>query len=267
VRDLAGPGRFRPTVEDLASRGSVPTGCPTRASWSGSPPCSGQRPSSARTSARRGMASWAPGGDPSRRIELDLWPTALAKWDLDKDGKLSRAEIKDNEVLDRFFRMDLNQDGVLEQSEWEHHAQFFSKAKNSMLAIKPSGKGELPDSAVTWQHMRGAPYVSTPVLDHGILYMVKEGGIVTKLDLAKQTLLQEERVPGVGNYFSSPVAGDGKVYLANESGLVSILASQPDWKVLSSHEFHERMYATPAFGPGCIYLRTEKALYCLQATP
>lgn len=213
------------------------------------------------------MASWAPGGDPSRRIELDPWPTALTKWDSNHDGKLGRAEIKDNEVLDRFFRMDLNQDGVLDQSEWERHAAFFRKAKNSLLAIQPHGTGELPDSVVKWKHMRGAPYVTTPVLDHGILYMVKEGGIVTKLDVAEQKLLQEERLPGVGNYFSSPIAGDGKVYFASESGVVSVLASQAEWKLLASHEFHERIYATPAFGTGCIYLRTEKALYCLQAAP
>jgi outer membrane protein assembly factor BamB len=115
--------------------------------------------------------------------------------------------------------------------------------------------------------MRGAPYVTTPVLDHGILYMVKEGGIVSKLEIATGKLLQEERVPGVGNYFASPVAGDGKVYLASEAGTVSVLASQPEWKVISSREFHEKIYATPAFGAGCLCLRTEQALYCFQAAP
>ncbi|HEX4646934.1 MAG TPA: pyrrolo-quinoline quinone, partial [Verrucomicrobiae bacterium] len=73
--------------------------------------------------------------------------------------------------------------------------------------------------------------------------------------------------PGVGNYFASPVAGDGKVYFANEAGMVSVLASQPEWKVISSHEFHEKVYATPAFGTGCFYIRTEEALYCFQAAP
>ena len=85
------------------------------------------------------MASWAPGGDPSRRIALDAWPIALSKWDANHDGKLSRSEIKDGEVLDRFYRMDLNQDGVLDQHEWERHAEVFSRARNSLLAVKPSG--------------------------------------------------------------------------------------------------------------------------------
>src|ERR1700722_2737458 len=213
------------------------------------------------------MASWAPGGDAASRITLDSWPAALAKWDTNHDGNLSRDEIKNPEVLDRFYRMDLNQDGVLDQHEWEHHAAIFRLPQNSVLAIKPSGAGELSASAVVWKHARGVPYVATPVIDRGILYMVKDGGIVTKLDVATGQLLQEERVAGVGNYFSSPVAGDGKIYFASEPGVVSVLASQPEWKMISSHEFHEKIYATPAFGRGCIYLRTEQALYCFQAPP
>ena len=130
------------------------------------------------------VASWAPGGDAVSRISLDSWAVALAKWDTNHDGKLSRGEIKSQEVLDRFYRMDLNQDGVLDQHEWEHHAEIFRQARNSLLAIKPSGVGELAKGAVVWTHSRGVPYVASPVIDHGILYMVKEGGIVTKLDVA-----------------------------------------------------------------------------------
>jgi outer membrane protein assembly factor BamB len=213
------------------------------------------------------MASWSPGGDPGSRISLDSWTTALAKWDANHDGKLSRDEIKDPEVLDRFFRMDLNQDGVLDEPEWEHYAQFFRQAQNSLLAIKPDGTGELGQSAVVWKHARGVPYVASPVIDRGILYMVKEGGIVTKLEVATGQVLQEQRVGGMGNYFASPVAGDGKVYFASEPGMVSVLASEPEWKLLSSRDFHEKIYATPTFAPGRLYLRTEQALYCFQAGP
>jgi outer membrane protein assembly factor BamB len=61
------------------------------------------------------------------------------------------------------------------------------------------------------------------------------------------------------------VAGDGKIYFASEPGTVSVVASQPEWKVISSHAFHEKIYATPVFDRGRLYLRTEEALYCFQA--
>jgi outer membrane protein assembly factor BamB len=213
------------------------------------------------------MASWAPGGDAGKRIALDPWPAALTKWDSDHDGKLSKSEIDDKEVLDRFNRMDLDEDGRLNQPEWERHAEFFIRAQNAVLALKPAGRGEQGQSAVVWKHSRGVPYVSTPVLDHGALWMVKDGGIVTKLDVTSGKLLQEERVPGIGNYFASPVAGDGKVYFASEAGTVSVVASEQEWRVISSRNFREKIYATPLLDRGRLFLRTEQALYCFRGDP
>src|SRR6185369_61713 len=119
------------------------------------------------------MASWAPGGDSGKRLELPRWSAALEKWDANHDGKLSPSEIDDHEVLDRFVRMDLNQDGFLDQQEWERHAEVFRRAQNAILALQPAGKGELTASAQLWKHSRGIPYVATPVLDGGIIYRVK----------------------------------------------------------------------------------------------
>jgi outer membrane protein assembly factor BamB len=210
------------------------------------------------------MASWAPGGDSGKRITLPSWDTALAKWDSNHDGKLSKDEIDDHEVLDRFFRMDLDQDGMLNQREWDRHAEIFQRAQNAMLAIKPSGAGELDEQAIIWKHTRGIPYVASPLLDHGILWMVKEGGIVTKLEAKSGELLQEERVPGIGNYFASPVAGDGRVYFCSEPGTVSIVAADRSWRVISSRDFHEKIYATPCLKGDRFYLRTDRALYCFH---
>jgi len=208
------------------------------------------------------MASWAPGGDAGRRLVLDLWPAAQAKWDKDNNGRLTREEIDDKEVLDRFTRMDLDQSGDLDQKEWERHAAVFRQAQNAALAISPSGAGELKESSVIWKYQRGVPYVATPVLDQGILWLVKDGGIVTKLDSSNGELLQEERLPGPGNYYASPVAGDGKVYFASEQGVLSVIANQREWKVLSHCGLHEKIYATPQIDRGRIYIRTLKTLYC-----
>src|SRR5262249_31762210 len=59
-------------------------------------------------------ASWTPGGDPGKRLSLGPWSEAVSKWDRDHNGKLAKAEISDPEVLDRFYRMDLDQSGDLD---------------------------------------------------------------------------------------------------------------------------------------------------------
>lgn len=212
------------------------------------------------------MASWAPGGDSGKRLALDLWPTALGKWDKNKDGKLSLPEIDDREVVDRFFRMDLDQNGTLDQKEWDRHANVFRLAQNAILAVKPSGRGELPGSQVVWKYQRGIPYVATPLLDAGIIWMVKDGGIVTKLETASGALLQEERLAGLGGYYASPVTGDGKVYFASEAGVVTVVANQKDWQILSSHDFHEKIYSAPVIDESRIFIRTDQALHAFDGS-
>ena len=91
--------------------------------------------------------------------------------------------------------------------------------------------------------------------------MVKDGGILTKLDATTGKLLQEERLPGIGGYYASPVCAAGKVFFASEQGVVTALAEEREWKVLSSRNLHEKIYATPAVDGDHLYIRTEKALY------
>jgi outer membrane protein assembly factor BamB len=210
------------------------------------------------------MASWAPGGDAGRRLELVPWTNAVSRWDRDRDGQLARTEVDDAEVLDRFYRMDLDQNGRLSQAEWERHAAIFRRAQNALLALEPRGRGDLTETALVWKHARGAPYVATPLLDQGRLWMVKDGGIVTKLDAASGRVLQEERLPALGSYFASPAAGAGKVYFASEPGVVSVVANEAEWRVLATHDFREPIYATPVIAGDRIWIRTKAALYCFD---
>lgn len=213
------------------------------------------------------MASWTPGGDSTRRITLDPWSTAQSKWDKDHNGRLARGEVEDPEVLDRFYRMDADQSGEIDQKEWERYAEVFRRAQNALLALRPGpGRGELSESALLWKHQRGVPYVASPLVHRGLVWMVKEGGLVTKLEAASGRVWQEERLPGIGNYFASPVAGQDRVYFASELGVVSVLAETTDWKLISSHDFHERIYATPILAKDGLFLRTERHLYRF-ATP
>jgi hypothetical protein len=62
------------------------------------------------------------------------------------------------------------------------------------------------------------------------------------------------------------VAGDDKVYFASEAGTVSVLAAEKEWRVISSRDFHEKIFATPALAHNRLFLRTEQALYCFQGT-
>jgi outer membrane protein assembly factor BamB len=208
------------------------------------------------------IATWTPGGDPGERIAMEKFSEALAKFDANQDGTISREELPaDSPVLDRFFRIDLDQNQKLEETEWNRHAIVFERAQNVAVALEPGTRGPLAPQYVRWIYTRGLPTVPSSVVYDGVLTMVKDSGIVTLLDAQTGELLQQLRAAGRGNYYASLVAGDGKVYMASEGGVITVLKSGKTAKILSSHDFGERIMATPVIKDGVIYVRTDAALY------
>ena len=196
---------------------------------------------------------------------MQPWVEALAAWDTNGDDRLARTELPDIPVRVDFHRTDVNQDEVLDELEWQKQGKLFAQAENSVRALRPAPDGTLSTESVIWKFARGLPYVASPLVYRGIVYVVKDGGIVTSLDTGTGELLKRGRVGSTGRYYASPVAGDGQVYLASEDGVVSILQAAKDWKILSTHNFGERITATPIFVAGAILIRTDAALYFFRS--
>ncbi len=211
------------------------------------------------------LATWTPGGDQAGRISMQPFEEAAKQFDKDKDGMIAKTELPEGDVLTRFFRIDLNQDEKLNADEWAQHARVFDQAQNAAMAVKPKGKGNLTKSCVQWIARRGLPTVPSPVVYQGVVYMVKNGGIITSLDAATGEILKQGRAAGRGNYYPSLVAGDGKVYVLSENGVLTILKAGKTWETLGTHDLGERCMSTPILADGVIYLRTDEALYCFRA--
>lgn len=207
------------------------------------------------------VSAWSPGGDTEARIAMEPWNEAVRLWDKNKDGKLLREEVDNKEVLDRFFRIDLNQDLGLDKEEWEKYASVFEKARNAFFALRPSASSA-GQPEVAWEHLKGIPYVPSPLAYRGVVYLTKEGGIVTSYDAKTGDILKNGRIKGTGAYYASAVAGDGKVYLVSEKGVISVLKAGGEWEVLSSRDLMERTVATPVVSGGKLFVRSEAAVYC-----
>jgi outer membrane protein assembly factor BamB len=114
-----------------------------------------------------------------------------------------------------------------------------------------------------WRNEKSVPQVSSPLLYQGVLYTIKDGGILTSLDPRTGVIHKAARIPGaIDAYYSSPVAADGKIYIASEKGKLSTIQPGAEWETLHVADFDEGIYATPAIHGGRIYLRTASTLYC-----
>jgi outer membrane protein assembly factor BamB len=208
------------------------------------------------------VSGWAAGGDPGAAIEVEPFDDVIKRQDKNGNGKLERAELTAHPFGERFTQVDTNGDGSITRAEYERFQELFQKGRNAVLAIRPGGKGDVTAAHVAWTNTRQVPFCASPLYHGGLVYTVKDGGLLACLDPRDGKPLKFDRLPGAGSYYSSPVAGDGKIYLLNVSGTLSVVQAGRDWKVLSTSDFDEAVYATPAIADGRIYLRTAGHLYC-----
>jgi outer membrane protein assembly factor BamB len=186
----------------------------------------------------------------------------LTRYDKNKNGTLELEELPAGPIKDRFSMIDRDKDGHITKAEYEFMKRVFDGAKNRIMAIKPGGLGDVTDTHVLWSQRKYLPVVASPLLYQGLLFQVKNGGILVTLDARTGQLVKQGRIPGPGDYYSSPVAGDGKVFLVSQRGQLTIVSAEGSWRVLGKADFGEEVYGTPALVDGRVYLRTKNHLYC-----
>lgn len=210
-------------------------------------------------------------------IGIPEYSELLKEYDKDKDGELTFKEIESNKsFLSRydadgegdhpikgFFRfLDKDKSGKITSVEWDEIFKWLDefKQENALMAIKPGVKGQY-DTEVVWRYSKGVPECPSPIYYNGLVYMLKNGGILTCLDAKTGELKYEEKIGSGGPYYSSPIIGDGKIYSSSGRGVVTVLEIGDKLNVLSANNLEERIMATPAIVDGKIYVRTENHLF------
>jgi outer membrane protein assembly factor BamB len=199
----------------------------------------------------------------SNEPELVTFASALAKYDKNKDGRLSPEEFRTDDYGEHFGWIDENDDKFIDAKEWDI-ARSLGVGEWGTIAVRPgNARGQLAPAAIRWRLQKNVPYIPAPLLYQGVFYMVKTGGIITSLDPATGQILKQGRSSGaLGEYYASPVAADGKVFLANTEGKISVLKAGAQWEVLAVNDLADEVSATPALSDGRLYVRTRGALYC-----
>jgi len=208
---------------------------------------------------------WAPGGEPSERMELPPFDQMIKDHDTDRDGKLSKSEVPKNWHPGTWDMQDLNKDGLLDGKDWEYY-RMRRTSSNSAMAIKLGGSGDVTNTHVLWRYEKSLPDVPGILLYKNVLYLIRNGGILQTLDPATGAMLKQGRLPhALDEYYASPVAGDGKIYLISRNGNVSVLEAGGEWGITATGEFNEEVFATPAIADGHMWVRTTTALYDFAA--
>jgi outer membrane protein assembly factor BamB len=209
------------------------------------------------------IQNWAGGADEGQQENIPSFQDTLARWDADKDGKLSPKEVPDTRITKAWREADLDDTGYLEDRDWKFY-QSKRSVLNAVNAYRLGGQGDMTETNFLWRYTKSLPNVPSPLLYKDVLYMVKEGGIVTTLHPATGAVLKQGRLMGALElYFASPVGADDKVYTISEGCKAPVLKAGAEWEVLAVNDLgDESCHATPAIADGKLYIRTRSALYC-----
>jgi outer membrane protein assembly factor BamB len=135
--------------------------------------------------------------------------------------------------------------------------------KPTLIAVRTGGKGDVTDTHVAWRLERGAPHNPSPLLVGDALYLVSDGGVATCLDAKTGKEHWRERLGGT--FSASPIHAAGRIYFQDEAGTTTVVKAAATFEKLASSTLPGRTLASPAPIEGALFIRSDKALYRLNA--
>jgi outer membrane protein assembly factor BamB len=144
-----------------------------------------------------------------------------------------------------------------------HHdgVAYFAQEDVGLFAVRTDGKGDVTKTHVLWNVPAGAPDVTSPLCDGERVYMLTTSGTLTCVRAADGEVIFAQELEE--EFYSSPALAGGVLYLTDMKGVTRTVETGDEYRELGRNPLGERVYASPAFGPGRIYLRGQDHLFAI----
>ena len=136
----------------------------------------------------------------------------------------------------------------------------FSKAK--LLAIDPTGNGDITQTHVRWQSTRAIGCKPSPVFLGNLLCSLEDRGVLSAMNPETGELVWQKRLGG--DFSSSPIVAGGRIYCFDEQGKSHVVDREGN--VLNENTLDAGCLASPVAVGKDLIVRTRTSLYCLSAT-
>jgi len=144
-----------------------------------------------------------------------------------------------------------------------------------LYAIRPGATGDisLPADAtanahIAWSQRRAAPYVTSPLVCDGLLYVLLDKGFLAAYDArtGEEVYGKQRFTTGKAAFTASPWAYDGKIFCLTETGETYVVEAGAEFRVLHVNRLDEAALATPAVARDSLIIRTLTKLYRIANT-
>jgi outer membrane protein assembly factor BamB len=132
--------------------------------------------------------------------------------------------------------------------------------KAQLQAVKYSGAGQ-PE--IAWIYPKGVPTMSSPVPVNDFIFFTSDSGIFTCLMAKNGKQVYRDRLEG--SFSASPLLAYGRLYFFSREGKTYVQAPGDKLQTLATNALDGQIAATPAAVDGAFFIRTDKALYRIEA--
>jgi len=136
------------------------------------------------------------------------------------------------------------------------------------LGIDPGGAGDVTETHVRMQAPTGGPYVPSPLF-RSVLVVPADDGVL-RLMSGRGAVRIAERLRA--HFTASPVLSGDRIYWTAENGDTFVLDAsrignaEPALRTVAVNPLGEKCLASPAIAGGRLFIRTDRALYCLTGS-
>jgi outer membrane protein assembly factor BamB len=131
-----------------------------------------------------------------------------------------------------------------------------------ILAIDPTGSGDVTATHVRWRSPKGVAYVPSPVYHDGHFFVVSDTGVLSAIEARTGEYRGQKRLDG--NFSASLLIAASHLYAFSEEGIVHVFRAGPGIEPGPRIDMGETIFATPAALPGMLLLRTSKRLVAIR---
>ena len=229
------------------------------------------------------VATWNQTGEPALTPKFPDFDRLVKENDRDEDGLISKDELPrlmyfhrsegtdapQNGAPLHISHADKNKNGEIERGEWRKVLKNLDDRReryvpHGLLAIDLNGRGLIDVDSIRNLENKGLPEVPSPLYFDGYVYFVKNGGILTCLELSSGKRVYRMRTKGTGTHYASPIIAGEKLYSTAGDGRISVLSLGPDPEILATNDLGDPVYATPAVVDGVLYVRSHNAVMAFK---
>ena len=133
--------------------------------------------------------------------------------------------------------------------------------EHHILAIDPTGDGNVTESHIVWRTTKGAGYVPSPIAAGDFFLVATDDGVISCFLTATGERAWRKRIGT--HYSASPVSANGLVYFLADDGITTVIQPDHELKIVARNPLNEYCYSSPAISQGQLVIRGEQYLFCI----